>query len=129
MLNRIQIEGFKSIKSMDLELQPLNLLIGPNGAGKSNFIQLFHFIRHLQEKNLQFYVSQQPGADRILHFGRKRTDELRVSLKFSPNGYVCSLVPTTSGGLVFREESCSFFADEARIREGLRYINSLAQAT
>ena len=41
MLNRLEVKGFKSIKAMDLELYPLNVLIGANGAGKSNFISLF----------------------------------------------------------------------------------------
>ncbi|MCW6038408.1 AAA family ATPase [Spirulina subsalsa FACHB-351] len=38
-MNRLQeltLNGFKSIKEMDLQLQPLNILIGANGAGKSN---------------------------------------------------------------------------------------------
>ncbi len=40
-LDRIRIKGFKSIREMDLELRPLNILIGANGSGKSNFIQVF----------------------------------------------------------------------------------------
>lgn len=38
MLQNIKIEGFKSIKTLDLKLGPINLLIGSNGVGKSNFI-------------------------------------------------------------------------------------------
>lgn len=40
-LNRIGIDACKSIKRVQLELRPLNLLIGENGAGKSNFLALF----------------------------------------------------------------------------------------
>ncbi|MBT7069683.1 MAG: AAA family ATPase [Anaerolineae bacterium] len=40
-LDRIQIKGYKSIKAIDLELRPLNVLLGANGAGKSNFLSVF----------------------------------------------------------------------------------------
>jgi len=45
MITRIDIEGYKSIKSLQLELQPINILLGANGVGKSNFISVFSLIR------------------------------------------------------------------------------------
>lgn len=38
VLTRIEIEGFRSIEKMSLDLSPLTVLIGPNGSGKSNFL-------------------------------------------------------------------------------------------
>lgn len=108
-LDKLRLEGFKSIQRLDIELRPLNILIGPNGAGKSNFISFFKFMNKLLEKNLQFYVSQQLGADRLLFFGRKKTEALEIYLEFTPNSYGCKLVPDASGGLVFAEEYCKFF--------------------
>ncbi|HEX8823006.1 MAG TPA: AAA family ATPase [Archangium sp.] len=69
-LDRIEIQGFKSIREMRLDLKPLNVLIGANGAGKSNFISVFGLLRHLIEGRLQVYVAQSGGADALLHFGR-----------------------------------------------------------
>jgi predicted ATPase len=40
-LKRIKIEGFKSIRSAELELRPINVLIGVNGSGKSNLVSFF----------------------------------------------------------------------------------------
>ena len=37
-MDRIEIKGYKSIKELDLELAPLNILIGSNGSGKSIFL-------------------------------------------------------------------------------------------
>lgn len=37
MINNIQKENYKSIRSLDMDMKPINVLIGPNGAGKSNF--------------------------------------------------------------------------------------------
>ena len=39
-LSHINIKGFKSIKELDLEMRPINVLIGANGSGKSNFISV-----------------------------------------------------------------------------------------
>src|SRR3990172_2514290 len=36
MIRRVQIQGYKSLRDVSMELQPLMLIIGPNAAGKSN---------------------------------------------------------------------------------------------
>lgn len=38
-ISRIQIENFRSIKSLDLEVPQVLSLVGPNNAGKSNILQ------------------------------------------------------------------------------------------
>ena len=37
-LDKIKVEGFKSISSTVLDIKPINVLIGGNGSGKSNFM-------------------------------------------------------------------------------------------
>jgi predicted ATPase len=110
-LNRLRIDGFKSIRTTDIELKSLNLLIGPNGVGKSNFISLFRFMNKLALKDLQLYVAEQGGADSMLHFGRKTTSRFALSADFTPNAYSCELVPTDDDRFVFAKEYCEFFAD------------------
>ncbi len=51
ILKRIQLKGFKSIKSMDLELRALNVMIGANGSGKSNLISYFKLLNALTNTN------------------------------------------------------------------------------
>jgi predicted ATPase len=106
-LKRIQIKGFKSIREMDLELRPLNILIGANGAGKTNFISAFQFLNQIVERNLQVYVGRQ-GADALLHFGQKVTSEIFISLYFGQNNYEATLVSSTSDSLIFADERCSY---------------------
>ncbi|MCC6537261.1 MAG: AAA family ATPase [Bryobacterales bacterium] len=66
-LDRLSIEGFKSIRKLDgFELRDLNVLIGANGSGKSNFIAFFRFLREMVEQRLQVHVQKQGGADRLL---------------------------------------------------------------
>lgn len=127
-LQHIKLKGFRSIRELDLELLPLNILIGSNGAGKSNFISFFKFMNKLLEKDLQLHVrTQLNGADRTLFFGRKTTDKLWMDLHFSPNGYRAELVPTADDTLVFAKEFALFYGDEAGYHGGTK-MHSLAKA-
>ena len=93
----ITIRGFRSIRCVeDLQLRPINVLIGANGSGKSNFIDVFSFLQGIRAGRLQTYVGRAGGADRILHFGSRVTEELvvRVSFEGGVDGYEIVLSPT-----------------------------------
>lgn len=82
MITQIKIAGYKSIRNLELKLQPINILLGSNGVGKSNFISLFSLLRNIYNKNLQNYIQKKGGADSLLHFGRKNTSEIEFTLYF-----------------------------------------------
>src|SRR5256885_412817 len=96
-LDYITIKGFKSIASVEkLELRPINVVIGPNGSGKSNFIGVFEFLHAIREGRMRDYVTAAGGAEKVLHFGSKRTKEIYFHLSFSNqvNQYELKLSPT-----------------------------------
>ncbi len=83
----ISIKGFKSIRSIeDLYLRPINLLIGANGSGKSNFLEAFIFLGAAEAGELDSYVARYGGADKLLHFGSKKTQKIHVLME-SPSGF------------------------------------------
>jgi predicted ATPase len=104
-IDKLTIEGFMSIRKVDIELRNLNVLIGPNGAGKSNLISYFHMLREMVEGRLQSWISERGGSDRILSYGIKETEELRSRIDFGANGYGFILKPDVDGKLFFEEES------------------------
>lgn len=103
-LSRIKLQGYKSIKDCDLELKELNVLIGANGAGKSNFIGFFKLIQQALEGNLQRFVSKNGGPDSILHFGRKKSEQMKAEVYFGNNGYKFVLEPTVDNRMMFASE-------------------------
>jgi predicted ATPase len=114
-LDHITIRGFKSIASLDkLVLKPLNVLIGPNGSGKSNFIGVFAFLHAIREGRLKDYVTKAGGAEKLLHFGSKTTQEIVIHLSFSNevNQYELNLTPTEDDGLYPSSET-TFFWEKA----------------
>ena len=87
-LHSISIKGFKSISHIEnLPLGPINVLIGPNGSGKSNFIGVFSFLNAIHSEHLQQYVIRAGGADKVLHYGSKETEELIIRLSFDEKNY------------------------------------------
>lgn len=109
MINRIEIENFKSIREMNLELEPINILIGANGAGKSNFIGFFKMLKNIYDQNLQNYVAEEAGADNILYFGLKCSDYLKGLIEFNKvNRYYFLLNSNEEGRLYFNFERTQF---------------------
>lgn len=105
-LNKIEIYNFKSIKALTLTLDDLNIFIGPNGAGKSNFIGVFKFLNKIINKQLQIYTAEVGGADSILYFGRKSSEELKIKLSFSnyTHEYEINLLPSNEDNFFFGHE-------------------------
>jgi predicted ATPase len=80
-LRRVVLNGFKSIKKMDLELRPLNVLIGASGAGKSNLVSFFKMLNEMMAGRLQRYIGT-TGRASLLHFGPKMTPQMEARLEF-----------------------------------------------
>lgn len=81
-IKHITIENYKSIKKLDLELKPLNVLIGRNGAGKSNFISFFNLIQNIIKENLRAYVLNKGGQEIFLHYCSKFSKFISAKINF-----------------------------------------------
>ena len=111
-LERITVTGYKSIRELrDFALGDLNVLIGANGAGKSNFLSLFKLFKSLANDRLQLFIGNEGGADYLLHFGAKITDQIELKLKFnykyyqlSADTYEALLGFAKPNKLIFRQE-------------------------
>lgn len=111
-LTRIQLSGFKSVKSLDLQLRPLNVLIGVNGAGKSNLVSFFKMLNEMMGERLQQYIGVSGRAQSLLHFGPKVTPHLEALLEFETDTgtttYMMRLSHAAQDSLIFTEEQATF---------------------
>lgn len=134
MLDNIKIAGYKSIKELDLDLRPINILIGSNGVGKTNFISFFRLVNNIYEQRLQNYTMQN-RADGLLYYGIKRTKEISGYLKFSKNAYAFTLQPRDNGSMFIASEKSWYDGtsyvysnlDESRIKASDTYRNRWLQ--
>lgn len=65
-MNYIFIEGYKSLRQLNLPLNRINILIGANGAGKSNFLSFFEFLNASYEQKLSEFVALSGGAGKTI---------------------------------------------------------------
>ena len=111
-LKRIRLNGYKSIRTMDLELRALNVVIGVNGAGKSNLISFFKMLNEMMGGRLQQFIAANGYAQSLLHFGPKVTPQFEAELEFeADNGtdsYFMRMFYASGDALVFAEESLKF---------------------
>jgi predicted ATPase len=118
-LKSLKLSGYKSIKDIDppLEFGNLNVLVGANGSGKSNLLSFFGMLNYLTNESLQKYIAVNGGPDHLLHYGLKKTQQLRAVLEFSAprgvNRYEMNLTyaKARKETLIFTQESADFHAD------------------
>lgn len=108
MINKIKIKGYKSIRDLELNLEPINVLIGSNGVGKSNFISFFKLVNIIFEQRLENYSLKQ-GAENLLHYGSKVTTQISGYLEFNEtNAYEFTIEPTRDNKLIINNEITHF---------------------
>ena len=111
-LRSVRIEGFRSIKKMELELRPINVCIGANGAGKSNLIAFFKMINELMGGRLQQYIATTGRATGNLYFGPRLTPQLEAQMEFEADNetdvYRIRMFHAAGDSLIFAEEALSF---------------------
>ncbi len=111
-LRRMILNGFKSIKTLNIELDDLNVLIGANGAGKSNFVSFFKLLNEMMAGRFQQYIGISGRAQSLLHFGPKVTPQIEAQLEFEvDNGtdsYNLRWFHAAGDTLIFAEETLSF---------------------
>src|SRR5262245_5850757 len=79
LVEELQIEGFRSLKSVTWRPGRLNVLIGPNGGGKSNLLRALDLLRVAAEGGLQKAILRMGGMVPLLWDGEAR--KIRFELK------------------------------------------------
>lgn len=114
-LTNIKIEGYRSLKSLDLHLGPVTVLIGANGAGKSNFVDFFTMLNSALSGSLQLFVGRKGGAQALLHYGSKRTPVLNAELQFqgpqATSHYRFTLAHSAGDRFLYTHEEVEFLRE------------------
>ena len=78
MIRRVRIQGYKSLKDVNIELEPLTVVIGPNAAGKSNLLDALGLLsRMVTSKTLNEAFGEHRGAPlEAFYYGDKGLEGL-----------------------------------------------------
>jgi predicted ATPase len=130
MIRKVQIENFKSIEQLTLELGRLTVLIGANGSGKSNILEALAFASASAQSKLdnEFLISRgiRVTETRFMRsaFGDERSaDAIKLSVSGDGEvGFECELRSDETSSYPKWEEQISFSAD-GLVREWREYFN------
>ena len=119
MLKSIEIQHFKSLADVRLELGNVTLLVGPNGSGKSNIIDSLRFLRDAATYGLEYAVSERGGIDMLRQYSPTRPYLVSMRTEFSASAssdnQTYSLRLSGSGGEAHIENEESFWLTESTI--------------
>lgn len=129
MISKIHIQGYKSLKDVEVELGELNVLIGANGSGKSNFLNFFNFLLAIRREGLGLEVAKGGGVNSFLHYGRKTTKELKWDILFSREEfeYKAALTPSNGEYFVFASEVANMMGADYKLGAGHKESKIRAQ--
>jgi len=111
VIKELNIEGYRSIRDLSLNLLPINVLTGPNGCGKSNLYNSLVLIARAAEGRLARAIAEEGGTPSVFWAGGER---VRLQRKRPPRRVIIS----------FEDER---FGYELQI--GLPSMNELAVGT
>ncbi|MEZ4364051.1 MAG: AAA family ATPase [Kofleriaceae bacterium] len=113
-ISRLEIEGFRVIEKLHLELRPMNVLIGENGSGKSTVIEALELLRKAATLSGESFFSElytlHGGTQMFRRAGTpsaSRQLALDVSLKLGdevPHRYRLALQAELSGAIRIARE-------------------------
>ena len=87
MIKKVDIEGYRSIRDLSLELRPINVLTGPNGCGKSNLYNSLVLIARAVEGRLARAIAEEGGTPSVFWAGGER---VRLQRKRPPRRVIIS---------------------------------------
>ena len=72
MINRIQIQNFRSVRNIDIELGKLNVVFGSNGCGKSNIYKGIQLLSAAADGQFSKHLSDEGGLENVMWSGESR---------------------------------------------------------
>jgi predicted ATPase len=105
-INRIQISGFRRLRSLDLQMRPFMVLIGANGVGKTSLLDAFTLLSASASGNLNKTLSNFGGIANILTRGKSEDLSFLVEMDvpdYQPLKYELHLAPKGNGYTISKE--------------------------
>lgn len=87
----LTVEGFRSIRGLEIRFGNVNLITGPNGCGKSNLFNAFRLVKSAVEGRLAQALADEGGLDSALWAGTREQGPVRMKLTVVTDPFEYSL--------------------------------------
>jgi predicted ATPase len=98
-LQEIHVEGYRSLKSIRLPIDPLTVLVGENGVGKSNLYRALSLLHRAAEGTITEAIAEEGGLESVLWAGARErvTQRLVLTALFNELTYRLEIGPPGVG--------------------------------
>jgi predicted ATPase len=88
----LSVENYLSLREVDVDLGPVNVLVGPNGAGKSNLLDVIQLLGDSVREDLSPAIDSRGGFDRI-YFNGDTKGPIRIRVRANVTKYSSATAP------------------------------------
>lgn len=85
-LLRLEVENFRSLRQVAVDLGPVTVLVGPNAAGKTNLLSVIQFLGDSVRKDLTPALEDAGGYDHVRFRGESR-GPIRIRVRAVATSY------------------------------------------
>jgi predicted ATPase len=71
-ISELSVEGYRSVRSVRLELKRVNMIVGPNASGKTNLYRSMFLLAAAAGGQLARTIVEEGGMPSVLWAGRSR---------------------------------------------------------
>lgn len=82
-LLRLKVGNFRSLRDVEVNLRPLNVLVGPNGSGKSNLLDVIAFLGDAIRTDLGPALALRGGFERVRFRGVRNNPRISIEVEAS----------------------------------------------
>ena len=122
MIKQIKIRDFKSIRELNLELDPVTVLVGRSGTGKSNIVQAIRFLRNLLLKH-DDAINYERGWNHILPVG-ERSQKPSIEVLFSVPGNSVDYSYRVAFGVADPHQQCGLVEEVLKLGDEVLFARN-----
>ncbi len=101
MIEEIQIEGYRSVRSVRMRMRPVLVVVGENGTGKTNLYRALQLFQAAASGSLARSIAEDGGMESVLWAGARTRGPVRMRIAATLEDFHYELVlglPVPTGG-------------------------------
>ena len=81
LLTRLQVENFRSLADVSVELRPINVFFGPNGSGKSTLLETIRLVKDCVSRDVEEAARTRNNGFGMLRQGANESEGIPIMLE------------------------------------------------